>query len=150
MQWQIMSNLKPFVVSEFSSHSLIPTVGIVASVMSGVLNLPIAKLIDIWGRPQGLASMTALATVGLILMAVGTNIRMYATAEVSAHIRQLKIVAQNNQGDLPGRHQRLLVRARHYRGRYLVPEEPYSCVRLHVIAYSYHNLLWPPNSGAVL
>lgn len=77
-----MSNLQPFVVSEFSAHSLIPTIGIIASVMSGILKLPIAKLIDSWGRPQGLACVIALATLGLILMAASQNVRTYAAAEV--------------------------------------------------------------------
>lgn len=78
-----MSALMPYVVSEFSSHSLIPTIGIVASIASGILKLPVAKMIDSWGRPQGLAFTTLLATVGLILMALCTNVRMYAAAEVS-------------------------------------------------------------------
>ncbi|EMR69890.1 hypothetical protein MGN70_010952 [Eutypa lata] len=82
LQWQIMSNLMPYVVSEFSSHSLIPTIGIVASIMSGVLKLPMAKMIDSWGRPQGLAAMITLATAGLVLMALCQNVKTYAAAEV--------------------------------------------------------------------
>ncbi|RYP02156.1 hypothetical protein DL764_005951 [Monosporascus ibericus] len=82
LQWQVMSNLMPYVVSEFSSHSLIPTIGIVASIMSGVLKLPIAKMIDSWGRPQGLAFMIALATAGLVLMALCQSVKSYAAAEV--------------------------------------------------------------------
>lgn len=82
LQWQIMSNLQPYVVSEFHSHSLIPTIGIVASIMSGILKLPIAKLIDSWGRPQGLACMIALATTGLVLMAACQDVKTYAAAEV--------------------------------------------------------------------
>ncbi len=85
LQWQIMSNLMPYVVSEFSSHSLIPTIGIVASIMSGVLKLPIAKMIDSWGRPQGLAAMITLATAGLVLMALCGNVKTYAAAEVRSH-----------------------------------------------------------------
>ncbi|KAK8022070.1 hypothetical protein PG993_012837 [Apiospora rasikravindrae] len=82
LQWQIISNLTPYVTSEFSSHSLIPTIGIVASILSGVLKLPISKIIDAWGRPQGLAAVVVLATIGLILMAACTNIRTYAAAQV--------------------------------------------------------------------
>ncbi|KAI0887598.1 MFS general substrate transporter [Annulohypoxylon maeteangense] len=77
-----MSNLTPFVVSEFSAHSLIPTIGIVASIMSGIFKLPIAKMIDSWGRPQGLAVMIALATFGLVLMAACQDVQTYAAAEV--------------------------------------------------------------------
>lgn len=82
LQWQIISNLTPYVTSEFSSHSLIPTISIVASVLSGVLKLPIAKIIDLWGRPQGLFVVVVLATVGLVLMASCSNIRTYAAAQV--------------------------------------------------------------------
>ncbi|KAK8061112.1 hypothetical protein PG997_015333 [Apiospora hydei] len=82
LQWQIISNLTPYVTSEFSSHSLIPTIGIVASILSGVLKLPISKIIDAWGRPQGLAATVVLATIGLILMAACTNIRTYAAAQL--------------------------------------------------------------------
>ncbi|KAK6949917.1 hypothetical protein Daesc_008240 [Daldinia eschscholtzii] len=82
LQYQVMSNLQPYVVSEFSAHSLIPTIGIIASIMSGILKLPIAKLIDSWGRPQGLACVVALATLGLILMAASKNVQTYAAAEV--------------------------------------------------------------------
>ncbi|KAK8076684.1 hypothetical protein PG994_003956 [Apiospora phragmitis] len=82
LQWQIISNLTPYVTSEFSSHSLIPTIGIVASILSGVLKLPISKIIDAWGRPQGLAAVVVLATIGLILMAACTNIKTYAAAQV--------------------------------------------------------------------
>ncbi|KAI8966679.1 putative siderophore iron transporter mirB [Daldinia sp. FL1419] len=82
LQYQVMSNMQPYVVSEFNAHSLIPTIGIIASIMSGILKLPIAKLIDSWGRPQGLACVIALATLGLILMAASHNVRTYAAAEV--------------------------------------------------------------------
>lgn len=82
LQYQIMSNLMPYVVSEFSSHSLIPTIGIVASIMSGILKLPIAKVIDSWGRPQGLACMIVLATTGLVMMAASRDVKTYAAAEV--------------------------------------------------------------------
>ncbi|KAI1393324.1 putative siderophore iron transporter mirB [Hypoxylon trugodes] len=82
LQWQIMSNLMPFVVSEFHAHSLIPTIGIIASIMSGILKLPIAKMVDSWGRPQGLASMIGLATLGLVLMAASQDVQTYAAAQV--------------------------------------------------------------------
>ncbi|KAI1760366.1 putative siderophore iron transporter mirB [Hypoxylon sp. FL1150] len=82
LQYQIMSNLMPYVVSEFNSHSIIPTIGIVASIMSGILKLPIAKIIDSWGRPQGLACMIIFATTGLVLMAASPNVKTYAAAMV--------------------------------------------------------------------
>ncbi|KFY79449.1 hypothetical protein V499_01578 [Pseudogymnoascus sp. VKM F-103] len=81
LQLQITSNLLPYVMSDFSSHSLIPVTGIVSQILGGVLKLPIAQLINIWGRPQGLIIMTTLCTIGLILMAVCNNVETYAAAQ---------------------------------------------------------------------
>ncbi|KAI0486615.1 MFS general substrate transporter [Xylaria cf. heliscus] len=82
LQWQVMFNLVPYVVSEFSSHSLIPTITIVSNILSGVLKLPVAKIIDSWGRAQGFASMTLLAALGLLLMSICRNVQTYAAAQV--------------------------------------------------------------------
>lgn len=68
-------------MSDFSSHSLIPVTRIVSQILSGVLKLPIAQLVNIWGRPQGLIIMTSLITVGLVLMAVCNNVQTYAAAQ---------------------------------------------------------------------
>ncbi|KAI0199727.1 MFS general substrate transporter [Astrocystis sublimbata] len=82
LQWQIIFNLLPYVVSEFSSHSLIPTIAIVSNILSGVLKLPVAKIIDSWGRAQGFASTTLLAALGLLLMSLCRNVETYAAAQV--------------------------------------------------------------------
>lgn len=82
MQEQVSVNLMPYVVSNFSSHSLIPAIAIASYVLSGVLKLPIAKMIDTWGRPQGFLVMTGLATLGLFLMATCRDIQTYAVARI--------------------------------------------------------------------
>ncbi|KAI0545642.1 MFS general substrate transporter [Xylaria curta] len=82
LQWQVIFNLMPYVVSEFSSHSLIPTIAIVSNILSGVLKLPVAKIIDSWGRAQGFASMTLLAALGLLLMSLCRDVQTYAAAQV--------------------------------------------------------------------
>lgn len=82
MEQQTTLNLLPFVVSDFSAHSLIPAIGIASFILSGVLRLPVAKMIDTWGRPQGLAAMTVMATLGLVLMAVCNSATTYAAAQV--------------------------------------------------------------------
>ncbi|KFY93137.1 hypothetical protein V500_03906 [Pseudogymnoascus sp. VKM F-4518 (FW-2643)] len=81
LQQQITSNLLPYVMSDFSSHSLIPVTGIVSQILGGVLKLPIAQLINIWGRPQGLIVMATFCTIGLILMSVCNNVQTYAAAQ---------------------------------------------------------------------
>lgn len=82
LQQQTSSNLLPYVVSDFSAHSLIPAISITSSILSGVMKLPIAKLIDTWGRSQGFAVTTALATLGLVLMALCRGVKTYAAAQI--------------------------------------------------------------------
>ncbi|KAK3307754.1 siderophore iron transporter mirB [Chaetomium strumarium] len=82
LQQQTTSNLLPYVVSDFSAHSLIPAIGITSFILSGVLKLPVAKMIDAWGRPQGFAVMTALATLGLVLMSLCKDVKTYAAAKI--------------------------------------------------------------------
>lgn len=81
-QSSITSNLAAYVTSDFEAHSLIPVISIVSSVMSGATYLPIAKLLDLWGRPMGFAFMTAIATLGLILTATSNGIKTYCAAQV--------------------------------------------------------------------
>ena len=74
--------LLPYVTSAFAEHSLTPTVTILSSVIGGVTNLTIAKVLDIFGRPQGYLFCIGLATVGLIMMAACNNVEAYAAAQV--------------------------------------------------------------------
>lgn len=82
MQSSITYNLSAYIVSGFEAHSLIPVISIVSSVMSGAAYLPIAKTLDVWGRPLGFAVMTSIAVVGLILSATCTSIEGYCAAQV--------------------------------------------------------------------
>ncbi|ATY65948.1 siderophore iron transporter mirB [Cordyceps militaris] len=74
--------LTPFVTSDFTLHSLTPTVGILSSVIGGVTNLTLAKILDVFGRPQGYLFCIVLATVGMIMMAACNNVEAYAAAQV--------------------------------------------------------------------
>lgn len=74
--------LSPYVTSGFAQHSLTPTVGVLSSVIGGVTNLTLAKILDVFGRPQGYAFCILLATVGLIMMAACNNVEAYAAAQV--------------------------------------------------------------------
>ncbi|KAK8849835.1 hypothetical protein IAR55_005171 [Kwoniella newhampshirensis] len=81
-QSSITSNLTAFVVSGFESHSLIPVISIVSSVMSAAAYMPIAKILNLWDRSIGFAVMASIATIGLILSAVCTNIETYCASQV--------------------------------------------------------------------
>ncbi|KAJ9145005.1 Siderophore iron transporter mirB [Pleurostoma richardsiae] len=74
--------LNPYVTSAFQYHSLTPTVGILSSVIGGVCNLTVAKILDIFGRAQGYIMSLLISTVGLVMMAATTNVEMYAAAMV--------------------------------------------------------------------
>ncbi|KAF2101793.1 MFS general substrate transporter [Rhizodiscina lignyota] len=82
LQQQTSNSLTPYVISDFELHSLIPVTGIISNIMAGVIKLPVAKVLDLWGRSEGFAIMTALCTLGLILMAVCDNVETYAAAQV--------------------------------------------------------------------
>lgn len=74
--------LTPYVTSEFSAHSLTATVDIVSSIVSGVLKLTLAKILDVFGRPQGYLLCICLTTLGLVMMAACGNVETYAAAQV--------------------------------------------------------------------
>jgi MFS family permease len=70
------------VTSDFQEHSLTATTGIVSSLVAGVIKLPVAKLMDIFGRLQGFVFMVTCAVIGLIMMAACNNVQTYAAAQV--------------------------------------------------------------------
>ncbi|KAI1150394.1 siderochrome-iron transporter MirB [Nemania diffusa] len=74
----VQSSLIPYVTSSFNEHGLLATTSIVATIVGGVIALPIAKVIDIWGRAEGFIVMVALAVLGLILKAACKNVETYA------------------------------------------------------------------------
>ena len=76
------STLAPYVTSDFGSHSMTPAIGILSSVVGGVTNLSLAKVLDIFGRPQGYLFCIVLATMGLSLMATCNSVELYAVAAV--------------------------------------------------------------------
>jgi hypothetical protein len=53
-----------------------------SSIIGGLVQLPLAKILDIWGRPQGYALMAFFLTMGLVMMAACKNVETYAAAQV--------------------------------------------------------------------
>jgi hypothetical protein len=47
-------------------HSLVSTIAIVSNIVGGVLKLPIAKLLDLWGRAEGFCLMLACTVIGKV------------------------------------------------------------------------------------
>ena len=82
MQEVVLRAMNPYVVSAFRLHSLTAAVGIMSSVIGGLTKIPLAKLLDIWGRPQGLLLSLFVWVVGYIMMAGCKNVETYAAAQV--------------------------------------------------------------------
>jgi hypothetical protein len=53
--------------------------------------LPLAKILDTWGRPQGLALMAFIWTIGFVMMAACRNVQTYAAAQVFATVGYVHI-----------------------------------------------------------
>ncbi|KAK3202588.1 hypothetical protein GRF29_154g115386 [Pseudopithomyces chartarum] len=74
--------LLPYVTSAFAMHSLTATTGVVSAIIGGISNLSIAKILDVFGRPQGFFIAAVIATIGLIMSAACTNVEMYSASQV--------------------------------------------------------------------
>ncbi|KAF9631134.1 putative siderophore iron transporter protein [Lasiodiplodia theobromae] len=70
----------PFVTSSFQMHSLTAATSIMANIIAGLFKLPLAKILDAWGRPQGLGLMLLIWMLGFIMMAACNNVTTYAAA----------------------------------------------------------------------
>lgn len=82
MQQGTTGLLTSYVTSDFALHSLTPTVGILSSIIGGVSKLTLAKILDVWGRPQGYLISITLATLGMAMMAGTKSVEMFAAAQV--------------------------------------------------------------------
>ena len=63
----ILSSLTPYVTSDFQKHSLMTVIDVVSSSITAALYIPVAKILDIWGRAEGFLLMVGSATLGLFL-----------------------------------------------------------------------------------
>ncbi|CAF3595058.1 hypothetical protein SNK03_013218 [Fusarium graminearum] len=81
-QSSTVGNLVPYVTSSWGAHSLLNVIDVVASSMTAAVFIPLAKLLDLWGRAEGYLLMVAFAELGLILMATSTNLPIYCAANV--------------------------------------------------------------------
>lgn len=82
LRLSILASLTPYVTSDFQSHSLITVIGIVANAMTAAVYIPMAKLLDVWGRAEGFLLAVACSTLGVVLMAVSDNLATFCAARV--------------------------------------------------------------------
>ncbi|KHN98643.1 siderophore iron transporter [Metarhizium album ARSEF 1941] len=74
--------LAAYVTSSFQQHGLTATTNVFANLIGGLFRLPLAKILDIWGRPQGFALVVLFLVIGLVMMAACQNVETYAAAQV--------------------------------------------------------------------
>ncbi|CAG9954847.1 unnamed protein product [Clonostachys rosea f. rosea IK726] len=86
IQSNVQRSLNPYVTSAFKLHSLTATIGIVSSIIGGLCYIPLSKILDTWGRPQGLAVTVFFWIIGFIMMAGCNNVETYAAAQVFSTI----------------------------------------------------------------
>ncbi|KAG0645828.1 Major facilitator iron-regulated transporter B [Hyphodiscus hymeniophilus] len=81
-QSSILGNLVPFATSAFESHSLLTVIYIVSNSMTAAIYIPLAKMLDLWGRAEGFLLMVVFATLGMIMMAGSNGIATFCAAQV--------------------------------------------------------------------
>ncbi|KAJ4177203.1 hypothetical protein NW755_013988 [Fusarium falciforme] len=82
----IFGVLTPYVVSDFKKHALTATTDVVANIASGVIRLPYAKLLDVWGRPHCLSLMVILTVLGSVMMGACDSVETYCAAQVFYYV----------------------------------------------------------------
>ncbi|KAJ5683608.1 hypothetical protein N7462_006773 [Penicillium macrosclerotiorum] len=85
-QSSVFNSLSAYVSSSFQSHSLSGVPTALADAFSAAIYLPVAKLMDTWGRAEGFLFMTVCATIGLILLAACNSFPIYCAAYVFYYI----------------------------------------------------------------
>ncbi|CAK7233331.1 hypothetical protein SBRCBS47491_008572 [Sporothrix bragantina] len=86
MQSSILSNLIPFLTSDWESHALLTTIYVVSDAMSAAVYIPLSKIMDMFGRAQGFLFMIGCALLGLIMMAACNNLPTFCAAYVFYNI----------------------------------------------------------------
>jgi hypothetical protein len=63
LQQQISASLLPYVTSSFGYHGLLATTNIVSGIVGGVSKLPLARIMDVIGRTEGLVIMLVTVVI---------------------------------------------------------------------------------------
>lgn len=82
LQSAISSNVINKAYSSFASAPQISTANILYSIIGGVIKLPIAKTINIWGRAEGYLVFIGVYVLGLIILAACNSPNSYAAGYV--------------------------------------------------------------------
>ncbi|KAJ6013393.1 Siderochrome iron transporter 2 [Penicillium herquei] len=78
----IGSNLINYVFSDFSMAPQVSTSYILATIIGGVLKLPLAKTLQLWGRAEALLFSTTIYVIGMIILAASNGATTFAAGYV--------------------------------------------------------------------
>ncbi|RAK79295.1 MFS general substrate transporter [Aspergillus fijiensis CBS 313.89] len=81
-QVEILSTLVPYLTSAWDSHSLLNVIYVVSDCCTAAIFIPLAKMMDVWGRAEGFAFMAIISTMGLIIMAACHNLPTFCAGYV--------------------------------------------------------------------
>ncbi|KAJ6014804.1 MFS general substrate transporter [Penicillium herquei] len=81
-QSSVLSNLTPYLTSNWEAHSLLNVINIVSAAITAACYIPLGKMMDLWGRAEGFAFMVFCSTIGLIIMAACSNLPTFCAAYV--------------------------------------------------------------------
>ncbi|KAG7816762.1 hypothetical protein KL928_004226 [Ogataea angusta] len=82
LQQTIGTTMMPYAYADFSKAPEISTAGILATIVGGVLKLPIGKTLNIWGRAEGFVVFVCVYLLGLVILAACNNAHAYAAGYV--------------------------------------------------------------------
>ncbi|KAI9929433.1 hypothetical protein ASPWEDRAFT_51976 [Aspergillus wentii DTO 134E9] len=82
LQSSISSNVIHNAYASFEAAPEVSTANILSSVISGIVKLPAARLLTIWGRTEGFLLFVAVYLLGLVILACCNNPSSYAAGYV--------------------------------------------------------------------
>lgn len=74
--------MTPYATSDFQSHSLLTVIQVVSSAITSAIYIPMAKLVDMWGRAEAFGLSTFIATIGMVILAASSNLPSYCAGQV--------------------------------------------------------------------
>lgn len=86
LQSAVGFNTLYYAYSTFTSAPQVTTANILSGIIGGVLKLPIAKLLNIWGRTEGFLVFLCVYLIGIIVMASCNGPNGYAAGYVLFYI----------------------------------------------------------------
>ncbi|CAK7233476.1 Siderochrome iron transporter 2 [Sporothrix curviconia] len=82
LQQSILSNVTYYAYADFQAAPQLATAYILSSVIGSVLKLPIAKVLNVWGRAEGFLFFVVIYLLGMIVIASCTGPSGYAAGYV--------------------------------------------------------------------